>query len=125
MEKEKIVISAGNSYISKYYINPEFIKLPKEVQDKIQIMIVTLAEKTKGIATLSYTPEGDISFEVMGDSSDFDFDDINAQIELKRCEEENEELVKGLIAYYKLFISEEGKKIVENLKPEDIENLKF
>lgn len=125
MEKEDLIISVGNSYISKYYINPEFTKLPKEIQDKIQIMIVTLAEKTRGIVTLSYNDCGDIFLKVIGDSDDYDFDDINAQLELKRYEEYNKELLKGLIAYYKLFINEDGKELVKNLKPEDIDNLEF
>ncbi|MFV0519627.1 MAG: DUF6145 family protein [Lachnospirales bacterium] len=125
MEKEKIVISAGNSYISKYYINPIFSHLPKTIQDKIQIATVSLAQKTKGIATISYTPEGDVSFEVIGENDDIDFDGINAQLELKRTEEDSKELVNGLIAYYKLFIDEQGKDIVKNLKQEDIDSLNF
>ncbi len=122
---ERMVISAGNAYTEKYYVNPELTTLPKEVLDKIQILVVTLAQKTGGIVQLGYTEVGDLFFEVTADENDFNYDEINAQLEVKKAQEENEQLINGLIAYYKLFVSEEGKTIISNMKPEDLENFKI
>ncbi len=122
---DKMVISAASAYNEKYFINPELTSLPKEILDQIQILVVTLAQKTGGIVQMGYTDQGDLFFETTHEEDDFDYDDINAKLEVKRVEENNKQLLNGLIAYYKLFISEEGKDIVKNLKEEDIENFKI
>ncbi len=123
--EEKMIISAASAYNEKYFISPKFTNLPKEVLDQIQILVVTLAQKTGGIVQMSYTNQGDLFFEATSEDGDFDYDEINAQLEIKRVEENNKQLLNGLIAYYKLFISEDGKDIIKNLKDEDIENFKL
>lgn len=122
MNEEKI-ISVGNSYKSLYYINPRFTNLPKEVLNKIQIFVVTLSEKTKGIVKLSYTDDGSIALEVQGLEEDFGYDDINAQIEVGRAKEENKELIQGLISYYKIFVDTSAKELLKNMSVDDIEKI--
>ncbi len=123
--EEKMIISAASAYNEKYFISPKFTNLPKEVLDQIQILVVTLAQKTGGIVQMGYTNQGDLFFEATSEDGDYDYDEINAQLEIKRVEENNKQLLNGLIAYYKLFISEDGKDIIKNLKEEDIENFKL
>ncbi len=122
---EKIIISASSAYNAKYYINPEFTNLPKEILEKIQILVVTLAQKTGGIVQVGYTKTGDLFFEVTSEENDFSYDEINAKLEVNRAKDENQQLINGLLAYYKLFISEDGKELVKNMNPKDIENFKI
>ena len=46
---------------------------------------------------------------------DFDFDDIGAELEIKRLQREKKELLKALELWYAVYFTEEGEKIKEEL----------
>ena len=43
MYQDKVVLCGANSYEEKYYLNPDFDRLPDHVKDELKIMCVLYA----------------------------------------------------------------------------------
>lgn len=97
---EKIVVGAASAYKELYFFNPEFEGLPKEVQQEIQIICVTVANAIHGVFTMGFHENGNVYIETQGDELDASYDDIGAELEVKRVFKENEELIKALHVWF-------------------------
>ena len=60
MEDKMTILCVSNSYDRKYYLNPEFMGLPKTIKDDLQILSVLFTEDVGGILTFGFEP--DLSF---------------------------------------------------------------
>ena len=98
---EEIVLCGANSYEQKYYLNPDFQKLPEEVRQELQIMCVTFTEEAGGILLVKFDPEGDLKLETMAHEDDYLYDEIEAGIQIGRLQREKEELFQKLELYFK------------------------
>ena len=70
MYQDKVVLCGANSYEEKYYLNPDFDRLPDHVKDELKIMCVLYVNDVGGILTLVFEEDGELCFEVT--SEDFD-----------------------------------------------------
>ena len=88
------------------------------------IDIVPVVEAVKGTniqvgaENMYFEESGDILFEIIKNEGDFDFDDIGAELEIKSLKSEKKELIKSLKLWYVINMTEEGKKIREELLKE-------
>ncbi len=112
---QKIVLCAGSAYTEKYYINPDFATMPKSVLEELRVLVITLSAKINGIIQIGFKENGDVFIEVMGDQLNFNFDEIDARLQVNKAQKDNEQLFNGLVKYYKYFVDEEGKKALEKL----------
>ena len=71
-----------------------------------------------GAENMYFEESGDILFEIIKNEGDFDFDDIGAELEIKSLKSEKKELIKSLKLWYVINMTEEGKKIREELLKE-------
>ena len=55
---ETVVLCGASAYEEKYYLNPQFSKLPEHIRQELQIMCVLYTQKVGGILMLEFTPEG-------------------------------------------------------------------
>lgn len=101
---ENTVLCGANSYEEKYYFNPAFLKLPKEVQDELKIMTVLYTEECGGILTLEFTPEGTLTFRTRVSDYDYYYDEIESGLRLRKISEKKQELFEMLEQYYKVFV---------------------
>ena len=106
MYENRIVLCAANSYEEKYYLNPDFEELPKDVKDELKIMCVLYVHDVGGILTLAYDEAGDLQFEVMAEEFDPMFDEIGSQLKIKELQREKQDLLEALQMYYKVFFLE-------------------
>ena len=44
MYDEKVVLCGANAYEQKYYLNPDFDRLPEQIQNELKIMCVLYTE---------------------------------------------------------------------------------
>ncbi len=70
MKESMTVLCVSNSYEKKYYLNPEFMGLPKTVRDELQIICVLFTEDIGGILTLGFEPDGTLTLNVTADECD-------------------------------------------------------
>lgn len=97
------VMCASSSYEEKYYFNDKFTSLPKSIKEELQIMCVTYTAEVGGILTLSFDEEGQLFLSTTAVEGDLLYDEIGANLLLKRVRQEKEELFEGLEMYYQNF----------------------
>lgn len=103
MKESMTVLCVSNSYEKKYYLNPEFMGLPKSVKDDLQIISVLFTEDVGGILTLGFEPDGTLLLNVTADEGDLLFDEIGSELKIKEIQRTRQTLLESLENYYKVF----------------------
>ena len=113
MEDKMTILCVSNSYEQKYYLNPEFMGLPKTVKDDLQIISVLFTEDVGGILTFGFEPDGTLTLNVTCDEGDLLFDEIGSALLIKKLQEEKKELLESLELYFKVFfLGEDAGKLL-------------
>ena len=106
--KDRCVLCGASSYEKKYYFNPEFGKLPDEVKQTLHIICVEFAEKCGGVFTMEFDPEGDLELVTDAEEVDAMYDDIGAELEIKRLRSTQAELFEEITLFYRVvFLGEQ------------------
>ncbi len=113
----KTVLCIANAYNEKYYLNPAFEALPRQIRDELQIISVMYTEEVGGILTISFDDEGKLLLETSALDSDFYYDEIGAQLLIKKLLQLRTDFFASLELYYKIFI--QGESPDELLKEAD------
>ena len=100
---ENTTLCASSAYEKKYYFNPDFGKLPSNIQKELQIMCVIFTEECGGILTLEFDKEGELLIRTEADDGDYLYDDISAGMLVSQMRKEKEELFEALERFYKVF----------------------
>ncbi len=103
MEEKEIVLCAANGYNKKYFLNPDFEKLPEQIRNELQIMCVLYTEEISGILELFYDEEGHLQFRTEAEENDFFYDEIGSALKIKQLQNTKRELLESLELYYKVF----------------------
>ena len=111
---EKQILAVASYKKQKYFIEPKFQTLPEEIQKELKIMSVLTAQKLCCTFLVGFKKEGDIYFEII--EKEIDFDEIGAELEIKKIQSEKKEFLKALKLWYILFFTEEGQKIKQELQ---------
>ena len=98
---EQNVLCAANSYQQKYYLNKRFNRIPKQVQEELQIMCVLYTEDVGGILTLYFDEDGNLMLESSAEENDFFYDEIGSRLKIRQLQQEKTELFEMLELYYK------------------------
>lgn len=115
---EKKVLAAASFEKKKYYFAEEFSALPLEIQQEVQILCVTAANQLMCTFVLGFFPTGDLFIETVRGENAADFDDIGAELTVKKIRREKKELLKALKLWYLVFCTPEGEKLQAGLRKE-------
>lgn len=110
------ILAAASYEKQKYFIEPAFQALPEEIQKEMKILCVLTAQKLCCTFLIGFEQNGDIYFETVQEKQNFDFDEIGAELEIKKIQSEHQELLKALKLWYVVFFTEEGEKIRQELQ---------
>ena len=113
---EKQILAVASYEKQKYFIEPKFQILPEEIQKEIKIMCVLTAQKLCCTFLIGFEKQGDIYFETLKEQQSIDFDDIGAELEIKKIQSEKERLLKALKLWYIIYFTEEGEKMKKELQ---------
>ncbi len=113
---KKQILAVASYEKQKYFIEPKFQILPEEIQKEIKIMCVLTAQKLCCTFLIGFEKQGDIYFEAIKEQQNIDFDDIGAELEIKKIQSEKEQLLKALKLWYIIYFTEEGKKMKQELQ---------
>ena len=111
MEDKMTILCVSNSYEKKYYLNPEFMGLPKTIKDDLQIMCVLFTEDVGGILPFGFEPDGTLTLNVTCDEGDLLFDEIGSELKIKEIQRTRTTLLESLEMYFKVFFL--GEKLEE------------
>ncbi len=104
-KKDSIVLCGANSYEEKYYLNPQFDNLPKQVKQELQIMCVLYVNDVGGILLLEFAPDGTLQFRTEAMENDTTYDEIGSVLKIKELQRTKEELLRSLELYYKVLLA--------------------
>ncbi len=107
MPQERVILCASSAYEQKYYFNPLFSRLPKQVQEELQILCVLFTEDVGGIFFLEFDEKGTLMLKVTSDEGDLLYDEIGSGLKIKQMLQEKQELFKQLELYYQAKIKKD------------------
>ena len=102
-EARKIVLCAANAYRQKYYLNPDFLALPEEIQEELRTLCVRFTEDVGGVLALCFDGAGNLRMEVSAAEDDFFFDEIGSELKIRQLQREKGELFAQLELFYRTF----------------------
>ena len=103
-EHKRVVLCGASNYNEKYYLNPDFSRLPKGIQDELKVMCVLFVSEVGGILTLEYEADGTLCFRIAAEEEDILFDEIGAGLKIREYQRTKQELLKGLELYYQVAV---------------------
>ncbi len=110
-----MVLCGSNSYNQKYYLDPQFEKLPTQVKEELKILCVLFTEEVGGTITFEYDDDdGELNIVTGCDEGDLLYDDVGAGLLVKKMQNERQEFFESLELYYKIFI------LHEDITPDDV-----
>ena len=105
MYNGKVVLCGANSYEEKYYLNPRFSNLPKQIQDELKVMCVLYTNDVGGILLLEFDKDGYLHFRTEATENDTTYDEIGAVLKIKELQRSEEELLRSLEMYYRVLLA--------------------
>ena len=99
---DRVTLCASNSYEQKFYLNPEFDRLPQQIKDEIKITCVLFTEDNGGILTIGFDEDGLIYFETTASEYDYYYDEIGSGLTAKKIRNEKQELWDALERYFQV-----------------------
>lgn len=109
------VLAAANNKEQKYFMEEEFKFLPDTIKDDLKKICIGMAEKLNCTFMVGFDENGDVYFETVRHEGDFDFDEIGAELEIKRLQKEELELFRAMELWYVIFYTKEGEKAKQEL----------
>lgn len=104
-----IILAAASYEKQKYYLEPKFQRLPENIQEEVQILCVSLAQKLTCTFLMGFHEDGEVYFETVKSEDDYNFDEIGAELEIKELFRVKKELLQALKLWYTIFFTENGE----------------
>ena len=105
MYQDKVVLCGANSYEEKYYLNPDFDRLPDHVKDELKIMCVLYVNDVGGILdipSMAITIGGTLGVMMISFPAGA-FKKIGSHLKIKQIQREKQDLLEALQLYYRVF----------------------
>jgi hypothetical protein len=103
MFDDRIVLCASSAYEKKFYLNPDFDRLPEDIKNELKVMCVMFTEETGGILSLEYDEDGSLNFKTEADENDLLYDDIACGMLIKKLQYEKRDLLESMEMFYRVF----------------------
>lgn len=110
MEEKRVVLCGASNYKEKYYLNPDFSKLPKAIQEELKVMCVLFVSEVGGVLTLEFNADGTLCFQVAAEEEDILFDEIGAGLKIREYQRTKRDLWEALTLYYRVVVLQEDTK---------------
>ena len=111
----KKILAAANNQEQKYFLEQAFQFLPDTIQKDLKRICIYMAEKLNCTFLVGFEENGDVYFETVRHEGDFDFDEIGAELEIKRLQKEELELFRAMELWYVIFCTKEGELAKQEL----------
>ena len=106
MDEKKILCGAAAAS-EKYYFNPRYANLPETVQEELKMICVLFAEEVGGTFLIAFDENGEPVLQTVRDEEDILFDEIEAELQIRRLQKEHEDLFQNLAVYYQTFFGQD------------------
>ena len=103
MSVEKRVLCSASRYTKKYYLNPEFDRLPTAIKDELKIMCVLFTEEVGGVILLMFDEDGNLRLMTEAEEDDILYDEIGSELKIRQLQLNKKALFEQLEQYYEAF----------------------
>lgn len=103
-KQNAVVLCCANSYEQKYYLNPDFERLPESIKAELKIMCVLFTEDVGGMILLQFEQDGDLKIQVEAAEGDYLFDEIGCGLRVRELQQTKCELFRSLELYYNTIV---------------------
>lgn len=110
---DKTVICGANAYEGKYYLNPQFNKIPESIKKELNIICVLFTEEVGGIITLGFDENGELEITTQASDDDYMYDDIAAGLLVSKIRATRQELFESLNLFYRVIVLKEDINLEE------------
>lgn len=100
---DEIVLCAASVYSQKYYLNENFLALPEQIKNELQILCVLFTEEVGGTVRLVFDEAGNLSIQTEAAEEDILYDEIGSVLKVKQIQREKRELFEALEMYFRVF----------------------
>ena len=97
-------LCGASSYTKKYYLDPQFDRLPQDVKDGLKIMCVTFTEDVGGILTVEFGDDKRPKFVVRVADNDDSVREQDVDGAISKLQEDKESLMEKLGIFYRVFV---------------------
>ena len=104
---EKHLLVSVSPYVHKYYFNEIYSDLPKDIKEALRAKLGVIAEKVNCIISLGFKTNGEIYMELETNDPML-YDDIGAELEMKKFQTEEAELLRSLKMWYVIYKTSNG-----------------
>jgi hypothetical protein len=101
--QNEIILCGASAYTKRYYLNPDFDKVPESIQEELKVICVLFTEEVGGTLQLVFDDEGTLEFRTDLEEGDFSYDEIGGILKVKQLQQAKQELFEALEMYYKVF----------------------
>lgn len=101
---EKVVVCGANAYEGKYYLNPQFSKVPDYVKNELNIICVLFTEEVGGIITIGFDEEGELEITTQAADDDYMYDEIASGLLVGQIRAKRQELFESLNLFYRIIV---------------------
>ncbi|WP_352399990.1 DUF6145 family protein [Anaerotignum sp.] len=109
------VLAAASYEKQKYFLEPKFQTLPESIQEELQIICVTTAQKLGCTFLMGFREDGEVYFETVKREKDINFDEIGAELEVKEIIRVHKDLIASLKVWFTIFFTKEGEELKDEL----------
>ena len=109
MSRKNITVCGASAYEEKYYLNPQFARMPQAIRDELQIICVMFTQDVGGVFMLEVDGNGKLQMRTESRPDDFFFDEIGSVLKIKELQRTKGELFRSLELYYSLVVQSGGK----------------
>ena len=97
-------LCGASSYTKKYYLDPQFDRLPQDVKDELKIMCVTFTEDVGGILTVEFGDDKRPKFVVRVADNDDSVREQDVDGTISKLQEDKASLMEKLGIFYRVFV---------------------
>lgn len=115
-------LCGASSYTKKYYLAPQFDRLPQDVKDELKIMCVTFTEDVGGILTVEFGEDKRPKFVVRAADNDDAFKEQDVDAAISKLQEDKEALMEKLSIFYRVFVLGEKAEDVLTEVEDDLDS---
>ncbi|WP_313528223.1 DUF6145 family protein [Anaerotignum sp.] len=112
------ILAAASYEKQKYFLEPKFQTLPESIQEEVQIICVTTAQKLGCTFLMGFRDDGEIYFETVKGEDDINFDEIGSELEVKEICRVHKELIASLRVWFTVFFTKDGEELKDELLKE-------
>jgi hypothetical protein len=103
-ERGNLILCGSSAYEKKFYYNPDFARIPKSIQEELQVICVLFTEEVGGVFTIGFAPEGDVVLTTESEEDDIYYDEVSSGLLIGEIRRTRAELLEQLSFYYRLVI---------------------